>query len=147
MSSDIDFIVSLKDKLSQLLQDHATLQTSAESSILKLERVTLQLEGARTKNTELERSIDELKRSNAELQRQLEKWQTLDAKGNGELEAIRKQKIELEVKLSSLQDRSQRQVTEKEKELERMAKRDEKMKDLVQQWQVKQKYFGPSCTH
>lgn len=142
MSSDIDFIVSLKDKLSQLLQDHATLQTSAESSILKLERVTLQLEGARTKNTELERSIDELKRSNAELQRQLEKWQTLDAKGNGELEAIRKQKIELEVKLSSLQDRSQRQVTEKEKELERMAKRDEKMKDLVQQWQVKQKYLG-----
>ena len=142
VSSDIDFIVSLKDKLSQLLQDHATLQTSAESSILKLERVTLQLEGARTKNTELERFIDEVKRSNAELQRQLEKWQTLDAKGNGELEAIRKQKIELEVKLSSLQDRSQRQVTEKEKELERMAKRDEKMKDLVQQWQVKQKYLG-----
>jgi len=146
VSSNIDFIVLLKDKLSQLRQDHVTLQTSAESSILKLERVTLQLEGAQTKNTELERSIDELKRKNAELQRQLEKWQTLDAKGNGEMEAIRKQKMELEVKLSSLQDRSQRQVAEKEKELERISKRNEKMKDIAQQWQVKQKYFGPSCT-
>ena len=99
--------------------------------------MTLQLEGARTKNTELERFIDELKRTNAELQRQLEKWQTLETKGNGEMEAIRRQKMELEVKLSTLQDRSQRQVAEKEKELEKMAKRDEKMKEIVQQWKVK----------
>ena len=141
VSSNIDFIVLLKDKLSQLRQDHATLQTSTESHMLKLERVTLQFEGARTKNTELERFIDELKRKNAELQRQLEKWQTLDSKGNGELDAIRKQKMELEVKLSSLQDRSQRQVAENERELERMAKRNEKMKDIAQQWQVKQKVF------
>lgn len=53
------------------------------------------------------------------------------------MEAIRRQKMELEVKLSTLQDRSQRQVAEKEKELEKMAKRDEKMKEIVQQWKVK----------
>lgn len=97
----------------------------------------LQFEGARTKNTELERFIDELKRTNDGLQRQLEKWQTLETKGVTEIEAVRKQKMELEVKLSTLQDRTQRQVAEKEKELERMTKREEKMKEIVQQWQVK----------
>ncbi|KAF8729372.1 hypothetical protein AX14_009771 [Amanita brunnescens Koide BX004] len=125
----------IQDELSQLREGHATLRTSAESSTIKLERVELQFEGARTKNTELERFIDELKRTNDGLQRQLEKWQTLETKGVTEIEAVRKQKMELEVKLSTLQDRTQRQVAEKEKELERMTKREEKMKEIVQQWQ------------
>jgi hypothetical protein len=98
--------------------------------------VTLQLEGAQTKNTELERANDELKRSNADLQRQLEKWQNLETKGNGELEILRKQKMALEVKISNLQDRLDKQNTENEKDLERAAKREEKMKEITKQWQV-----------
>ncbi|KAF8626980.1 hypothetical protein AX15_004573 [Amanita polypyramis BW_CC] len=124
----------IQDKVSQLRQEYTTLQTSAETNATKLERTTLQLKGAQVKNTELEHIIDELKRSNVELRRQLEKWQDLETKGNGEMETLRRQKIELEAKVSNLQDRLQKQVGERDKELEKLGKREEKMKDLVAQW-------------
>ncbi|KAM6504528.1 hypothetical protein JOM56_001471 [Amanita muscaria] len=124
-----------QDKLSQLHQDHAMLQASAESNAIKLERVTLQLEGAQTKNTDLERTNDELKRSNADLQRQLEKWQNLETKGNGELESLRKQKMALEVKVSSLQDRFDQLSADKDQDSQKTAKREDRLKKLVKQWQ------------
>ncbi|KAF8638248.1 hypothetical protein AX17_002270 [Amanita inopinata Kibby_2008] len=124
----------VQDKMVQLRQEHVTFQAGAESQATKLERVTLQLEGAQTKNTELERINDELRRTNAELRRQLEKWQCLETKGNDEMETLRKQKLDLQVRVNDLQDRMEKQVAEKDKELDKLNKRAETLDGVIQEW-------------
>ncbi|EKM78870.1 hypothetical protein AGABI1DRAFT_107328 [Agaricus bisporus var. burnettii JB137-S8] len=52
-------------------------------------------EGSRSSwHQDLESQNDELKRRNHDLQRQLDKWQRLEGKGETELEPLRKQKLE-----------------------------------------------------
>jgi len=111
-------------------------QASSESRTSKLERVQLQLDGAHTKISELSRLNDELKQNNAEIQAQLRRWESLDSKGSGEMEALRKQKIELEVTVKSLDDRLKRQEADSEKVLNKQAAKAEKARDSANQWKV-----------
>ncbi|KAJ7494736.1 hypothetical protein B0H11DRAFT_2003165 [Mycena galericulata] len=109
-------------ELLKLRESHGRLQVRAESSETKLERVTLQLDGAQTTNAELERQNDELKRANVDLKRQLDRWQNLETKGGEEVEALRKQRIDLEVSVKGLETRLEKKEIDLQKEKGKVAK-------------------------
>ncbi len=88
-----------------LRQGHATLTSSTVSASTKLERATLQLHGAKSKITDLERANEDLRRNNVDLQRQLDRWEDLEKKEGVEIENFRKRSIELEVVVKALKSR------------------------------------------
>lgn len=105
----------------------------------RLERTTLQLDGAQTKISDLERTNAELKRTNSEIQRQLAKWQNLETKGDQEVEILRKKRIELEVQVKELETRlvkNAEQTDQNVAALEKEKRRVEKYKQGVTEWQV-----------
>ncbi|KAE9400222.1 hypothetical protein BT96DRAFT_993225 [Gymnopus androsaceus JB14] len=118
-------------ELDGLHRANAESQVSSDSLGVKLERTTLQLDGARSKNADLERANEELKLSNEELKRQVAKWQSLESKGGTEMETSRKKRVELEVQLQAVQN----QLTKREEEDAKMQKRLEKSKQRIQEWQ------------
>ena len=78
-----------------------------------LKREGLRFEGIKNDKDGLENEITELKRSNADLKRQVEKWQGLENKEGTETEKLRKQRIDLEVRLRELEAR----LSEKEQSI------------------------------
>lgn len=119
----------LQDDLSKVRKEYAALSASRDSSASKLERITLQLDGANSALAEMENANAELKRANTELKRQTDKWQNLETKSGAEVEETRKRKIELEVQVKELQSRvKELEKSEKEcaKLLEKETKRAEK---------------------
>ncbi|XP_006459517.1 hypothetical protein AGABI2DRAFT_177434 [Agaricus bisporus var. bisporus H97] len=71
------------------------LRYTLSSTSSKLKRINLQFEGSRSSwHQDLESQNKELKRRNHDMQRQLDKWQRLEGKGETELEPLRKQKLE-----------------------------------------------------
>jgi predicted nucleic acid-binding Zn-ribbon protein len=105
----------------------------------KLERTTLQLEGAQTKNSDLKRANEDLKRNNSEIQRQLTKWQNLETKGDMEVETLRKRRIELEVEVKELEKRlekSEKYAKDNAAALEKEHRRLEKTQIGITDWQV-----------
>lgn len=99
----------------------------------------LQLDGAKTANTELERVNDDLKRSHAELKRQLDKWQHLETKGEVAAEDLRQRRIELELRVKELENKlggAEQRAEEAEGEREKVKKKLEKAKEAYQAWKV-----------
>lgn len=125
-------ISSLQTELDNLHRANAESQVSSGSLNVKLERATLQLDGERSKNADLERTNEELKLSNEDLKRQVAKWQSLESKGDTEIESSRKKCVELEVQLQAVQS----QLSKREEEDAKMQKRLEKSKQRIQEWQV-----------
>lgn len=123
--------------VSKLREENAHLQASLASTSSKLERINLQLEGAQSSRSELEDLNDELKRKNHDLQRQLDKWQRLETKGDAELDALRKRKIELEVEVKELRDRLEKADDENMKALEKEKRRVERLRETTLEWQVR----------
>ncbi|KAJ6619753.1 hypothetical protein B0H10DRAFT_2188902 [Mycena sp. CBHHK59/15] len=108
--------LAIEAKLLELREAHSRLQVSSESTASKLERMTLQYDGAKTTNTELERQNDELKRANVGIKNQIEKWRSLETKGGAEVETMRKKRIDLEVEVKALEDRLEKKEGELQKE-------------------------------
>lgn len=102
----------------------------------KLERTVLQLDGAQTKISDLERINEELRRTNSDIQRQLVKWQNLETKGDLEVETLRKRRIELEVQVKALETRLEKNTELNTTALEKEQRRVEKFKRGVAEWQV-----------
>ncbi|KAF9468083.1 hypothetical protein BDZ94DRAFT_1318186 [Collybia nuda] len=127
----------LEERLATLRAEHAHLQASTGASSSKLERTILQLEGAQTRIADLERTNNEIKRTGGDLQRQLKKWETLEKKGDTELESLRKRRIELEVQNKELQERLDRMVSEDGNVLEKEKRKVEKYKEVLEQWKAK----------
>ncbi|KAJ7066958.1 hypothetical protein C8F01DRAFT_1119748 [Mycena amicta] len=109
-------------ELSALRESHTRLEVASNTATTKLERVTLQLEGARTTHKDLERQNDELKRTNDQIKRQLDRWQNLESKGGEEAEALRKQRVDLEVQVKALQGRLEKKEVELKKERDKVVK-------------------------
>jgi predicted nucleic acid-binding Zn-ribbon protein len=128
--------VVIQDKLSRLREQHARSDASAEMLTSKLERTILQLDGAQTKNSDLERANEALKRTSGEIQRQLAKWQNLETKGDQEVETLRKRRIELEVQVKELETRVEKNGALSAAALEKEQRRVEKLKRGVADWQV-----------
>ncbi|KAF8520502.1 hypothetical protein JB92DRAFT_2894757 [Gautieria morchelliformis] len=74
----------------------ATFQASLSSSAKQIERLNLQIENLHTHNSSLSAH-------NGELQHQVDKWQSLEGKGEKEAESLRKRRIELEVRVKELE--------------------------------------------
>ncbi|KAJ3563417.1 hypothetical protein NP233_g8955 [Leucocoprinus birnbaumii] len=118
----------------KLREENARLQTSLSSTSSKLERVTLQLEGAQSSRSELESVNEDLKRKNYDLQRQIDKWQRLEHKGDVELDTLRTRSNELAVEAQELQDQLAREKDAHKKILDREQKRIERLKTTAQEW-------------
>ncbi|KAJ3820938.1 hypothetical protein F5880DRAFT_894413 [Lentinula raphanica] len=119
-------------EIDKLRKANAEAHVSSEALSVKLERTTLQLDGERSKIADLERINSELKRSNDELKRQVAKWQSLESKGDSEMEAERKKRVELEVQLQAVQN----QLNKREQEFVKAEKKTEKAKQVLDDWKV-----------
>jgi chromosome segregation ATPase len=123
-----------------LREEHAELTATSASTASKLERITLQRDGGQTQITDLERLNDELKRNNAELKRQMDKWQNLETKGGAEVDNLRKRRIELEVQVKEFEGRladAGKIEQERDKALEKEKKKVEKLKGVIDSWRVR----------
>ncbi|KAF5367584.1 hypothetical protein D9758_003712 [Tetrapyrgos nigripes] len=134
LQTDEEEIDSRDAEISNLHKVLAEQQAAAQSNAAKLERATLQLDGERTKNAELQRTYDELRRTNQDLSRQLDKWQSLETKGGEEVEALRKQKVDLEIQFQALQNQSKKREEDHARQLEREKQKIEKLKANVDNW-------------
>jgi chromosome segregation ATPase len=126
---------------SRLREEHAEITAASASAASKLERVTLQRDGAQTEIADLERLNDEFKRNNAELKRQMDKWQNLETKGGVEVETLRKRRIELEVQVKEFEGRladADKTEQERNKALEKERKKVEKLKGAIDSWRVRE---------
>lgn len=85
---------------------------------------------------DLERTNEELKRTNADLHRQLEKWQNLETKGDAEVETQRKKRMALELQVKDLEVQLQKTTEEMEIAVQKEKRRVEKLKEGVAEWQV-----------
>lgn len=129
-------------QLSRLRAEHAQLTAATASTTSKLERTSLQLDGAQTQIAELERLNDDFKRNNTELKRQLDKWQNLENKGGAEVETLRKRRIDLELQLKECEGRladAEKKDQEMTKALEKEKKRVERLKESIDPWRVTMK--------
>ena len=122
--------------MNKLIEGRANLEASSESIKSKLERTKLQLDGAQTKNIDLERLNDELKRTNTELTRQLEKWQSLETKEGEAADTERKQRIALEMELREVTESFEKKLAKSGADVERANARVEKVKGTVKEWEV-----------
>lgn len=119
------------------MEGQANLDASLESLKSKFERTKLQLDGAQTKNSELERLNDELKRTNTEITRQLEKWQNLETKEGEAADTERKQRIALEMELREITETAEKKLAKTAADLEKANSRVERMKATVKDWEVR----------
>ena len=122
--------------MNKLVEGRANLEASSESIKSKLERTKLQLDGAQTKTLDLERLNDELKRTNTELTRQLEKWQSLETKEGEVADTERKQRIALEMELREVTETFEKKLAKAAADVERANARVEKVKGTVRDWEV-----------
>ncbi|KAF7327756.1 hypothetical protein MKEN_00355200 [Mycena kentingensis (nom. inval.)] len=104
--------MATESELDALNETHARLKAAKDTTANNLERVTLQLDGARTAHKELERQFEELKRTNNDMKNQLERWENLENRGGEEAEGLRRQRVDLEVKVKSLEGRLEKREAE-----------------------------------
>ena len=97
----------------------------------------LQLEGAQTKNADLDRSNDDLKRTNAQLQRQIDDWQNLEKREGDEVDNERKQRIALSVELKKLEVQHKADAEAYEAVLAKERQKVERWRVAVDQWKVR----------
>ena len=89
-----------------------------------LKRESLRSDSIKNEKDELENANAEFMRSNADLKRQVDKWQSLGNRDGAEIEKTRKERIALEVKLREVETR----LSEREEHLtEELQLKDAKM--------------------
>lgn len=122
----------LEDKLAELRAQYATAQAAHESCASKLERSALQIESLQTKVADVERAAEELRRTNTDLQRQVDKWQSFETRGSEESATLRREKVQLEISVRELESR----VEKKEEVVAKLKQRSRENKDVIEQWQT-----------
>ncbi|KAJ2924846.1 hypothetical protein H1R20_g12224, partial [Candolleomyces eurysporus] len=125
---------ALQAKFDKLTEELATHQASNSTANSKLERLKLQLEGAQTKNADLERANDDLKRTNVQLQRQIDDWQNLEKREGDEVDNERKQRIALSVEVKKLEAQHKADAEAYEANLAKERQKVDKWKAAVDQW-------------
>ena len=84
-------------------QNEPVLSAKIATLTTKLDRATLQVETSQSAQDEMSRIKTDLETANSNMKSQLDKWQTLENKGGEEAEVMRKQKIELEIKVKTIE--------------------------------------------
>jgi len=106
---------ALRKENQTLIKQHKTLSLSSQT----VDRLRLELDGARSDNITLESQMSEFRKANTDLKRQMEQWKRLEERGDEDAKA----KVELEVAKEELEERlqeSSRKEKESQKELRRM---------------------------
>ncbi|KAF9267759.1 hypothetical protein L218DRAFT_954955 [Marasmius fiardii PR-910] len=125
----------LQDQLTELQKARAEKEVSSESVVTKLERTAQQLRNEQGKNTDLEGSIDDLKKTNEDLKRQVDKFKTLENKGGAEMESLRKKKVELEVHVQALESKLAKREGDNTKSSEKAKAKVKKLEENRVMWQ------------
>ncbi len=100
----------LSRKLAAQLEEKARLKADYEGLVPKLERSKLVNDDAVAKQTELQRELEDLKRAKSDMERQLEKWRSLENRGGEDMEKERKRRIELEAEVEALRAQHEKLV-------------------------------------
>jgi len=130
-----------QETLAELREEHARRHGTEEELVTTLERTTLQRDSAIAARDDLKRTNEELKHTNIDLLRQLEKWQTLENKGGAEVESQRKKRIELEIQVKDLQLQREKAQEEHEMALEKAKRKVEKFKNGIKEWKVEKSLY------
>ncbi|KAL0955090.1 hypothetical protein HGRIS_004007 [Hohenbuehelia grisea] len=128
---------TVQEELNALREAYAHLESTSQSTSSRLERTMLQLDGAKTAKTELQKKVDELNLTVTDLKRQMTKWENLETRGGEEVETQRKARIELEVRVKQLEGHLDQATTRKEEFERALAKEKakvEKAKDRINSW-------------
>ncbi|KZT00774.1 uncharacterized protein LAESUDRAFT_731925 [Laetiporus sulphureus 93-53] len=91
--------------ISRLRAEHTTVLANRDSEATSLERVTLQYESLKTAHAELEAKFRESEHTREDLRRQVDKWRNLENREGAEMDALRRSRIELEVRVRELESR------------------------------------------
>ncbi|OBZ72249.1 hypothetical protein A0H81_07920 [Grifola frondosa] len=131
-----------EEALSRLRSEHTALQASSERTSTNLERTTLLHEGLKSAHTEFEAKHAESERTVTDLRRQLEKWRNLESREDAEMDALRRSRIELEVKVKELETRAaeaetrateiEEDVAQRDTALDKLRKKLDKHKEALQ---------------
>ena len=122
--------------MNKLREAEASSAADKDSISTKLSRLQLQLDGAQTKLKESERLADDLQRTNADLSRQLERWQTLEGKEEEAANVERKQRVALEREVRALKEKIEEEAETAREESERLQNKYQKLKSTVEEWKV-----------
>ncbi|KAH6913113.1 hypothetical protein BKA70DRAFT_713307 [Coprinopsis sp. MPI-PUGE-AT-0042] len=114
-----------------LREEHATLEASVATMSAKLDRLKLKYDNEVTNRTVAERANDELKRTIADLQRQLDDWQHLEKREGNEAELQRKQRVSTETELKRLKDQYDKEKKATEKDVRKLTSDSEKLQEQV----------------
>ena len=123
--------------MNKLRETEASSAAEKDTLSNKLSRLQLQLDGAQTKLKESERLADDLQRTNADLSRQLERWQTLEGKEEEAANVERKQRVALERELRALKDKMAEEAETAREETERLQSKNQKLKASLEEWKVR----------
>ena len=112
-----------------LRAEHASLLSSSTAKGSDIERSNLRYDSLKSTHTELQKKFSELQQTTGDLRRQLDKWNDLGNREEGELTDLRKAKIENEVEIEALKLRLD-EVNKKVKD------RKEKVKTVFEEQEV-----------
>ena len=125
-----------QEKLSKLRESHANLDANEGTFKATLKRTQLTLEREQDKNTELAKELNDVKRRNKDLTKQLEGWQNLEHSESAEVESQRRQLTSLQRQLQELTDVHEKDMDVLRRTLEKEQERLETCKEAKDNWEV-----------
>ncbi|KAL6305533.1 hypothetical protein BKA93DRAFT_217342 [Sparassis latifolia] len=129
--------------MSRLKTEHNALEDSSKKTESMLERTTLHLDGLKSTRAELEKKHGEAEQTVVE-RRQLEKWHKLESREGAEMDALRRECMELVVQVETLQTQV-KELEERAEELESAAEtatekrkqKDEEYRGALDGWKIR----------
>jgi len=119
-----------------LRESHANLDANEGTFKATLKRTQLTLEREQDKNTELAKELNDVKRRNKDLTKQLEGWQNLEHSESAEVESQRRQLTSLQRQLQELTDVHEKDMDVLRRTLEKEQERLETCKEAKDNWEV-----------
>ncbi|KAG6820959.1 hypothetical protein H0H93_009195 [Arthromyces matolae] len=119
----------IQNTLTKLREQYSRRESDSEKLLRELERVTLQRDSSATTRDELKRANEELARSKAELLSQLDKWQSLEKRGEADAAAERDKRVQLDIQVQELQAQLESVGQEHEKQLRKEQRKVEKLRE------------------
>jgi chromosome segregation ATPase len=130
-----------QEKLNKLRESHANLDANEGTFKATLKRTQLTLEREQDKNTELAKELNDVKRRNKDLTKQLEGWQNLERSESAEVESQRRQLASLQSQMQELTDVHEKDMDVLRRTLEKEQERLETCKEAKDNWEVCLTFF------
>ena len=117
-------------------ESHANLDANEGTFKATLKRTQLTLEREQDKNTELAKELNDVKRRNKDLTKQLEGWQNLEHSESAEVESQRRQLTSLQRQMQELTEVHEKDMEVLRRTLEKEQERLETCKEAKDSWEV-----------